>query len=211
MAKETKGKKSPTKKTPTKKTPTKKTPTKKTPTKKTPTKKTVRKRAVNDKKKRPASKKGKKIIKGDKKNFDFYQKMSRDIEKWLKKKAGKNHKWAGYIMLTPNLFHLLIKLVIDPNVPLEEKAKLGMVIAYFIAPIDLIPEGIVGPIGYVDDIALTCLALNSLINNTDSRLVKKHWAGEQDILKIIKDVLKYADEMIGSGLWSKVKKFLPGK
>lgn len=194
-----------------KRTKIKKASWEKTTTKKTPTKVTVRQRNVEDKKKKPASKKSKKMVKNSKENFDFYQKMTKDIEKWLNKKVGKNHKWAGYIMLAPNLFHLLIKLVLDPKVPLEEKAKLGMVIAYFISPYDLIPEGLVGPVGYVDDIALTCLALNSLINNTNSRIVKKHWAGEQDILLVIKEVLKYADEMIGKGLWSKVRKFFPRK
>ena len=139
------------------------------------------------------------------------RKLTRDINIWLNKKVGKNHKWAEYIMLVPNLFHLLIKLVIDPKVPLAEKGKLGIAIAYFIAPIDFIPEGIIGPAGYVDDIAFTCYVLNSIINKTGPEIVEKHWAGEKDILVFIKNVLKHADQMIGSGVWRKIKKMLGKK
>ncbi len=118
---------------------------------------------------------GKKVRKIGTEHFDFYQKLTRDINIWLNKKVGKNHKWAEYIMLVPNLFHLLIKLVIDPKVPLAEKGELGIAIAYFIAPIDFIPEGIIGPAGYVDDIAFTCYVLNSIINKTGPEIVEKHW------------------------------------
>ena len=64
-------------------------------------------------------------------------------------------------MLVPNLFHLLIKLVIVAKSTSCRKGELGIAIAYFIAPIDFIPEGIIGPAGYVDDIAFTCYVLNS--------------------------------------------------
>lgn len=94
---------------------------------------------------------------------------------------------------------------------MEEKGKLAIVIAYFISPLDLIPEGFVGPVGYIDDVALSCYALNSIINKTDVEIVKSLWAGKGDILKIIKKVLETADEVIGKGLWLKIKRLLSGK
>jgi len=136
---------------------------------------------------------------------DFYQKIRKGIRKWAKTKEGKSNKWVELILLAPDLFHLLCRLMAEKNVAKEEKAKLAVAIAYFVSPIDLIPEGVVGPVGFTDDIALAAFVLNGLINKTDAELVIKHWAGEQDILQVIKRIIAVADEMVGSGLWRKVR------
>ena len=136
---------------------------------------------------------------------DFYQNLRNKMKKWLESKAGKSHKYAEYLMFAPDLFHLMCKLSFDKDVPTKEKAKLAFAIAYFVSPIDLVPEAIVGPVGYVDDIALAAYVLNSIINNTNPRIAKKHWAGDGDVLVVIKEILKVADEMVGGGLWKKLK------
>lgn len=145
------------------------------------------------------------------KNIDFYQQLRMKIRRWLESKEGGNNKWAEYLMFAPDLFHLLCKLSLDPEVSTNEKAKLAAAIAYFVSPIDLIPEAIIGPIGYADDIALAAYVLNSIVNSTSEDIVIKHWAGDGDVLKVIQQILKVADEMIGSGLWRKVKKVLGNK
>jgi len=136
---------------------------------------------------------------------DFYQQLRVKIHKWAESKAGKSNKWTEYILIAPDFFHLLCKLALDPEVPGKEKAKLAGAIAYFISPIDLIPEALLGPVGYVDDVALSAYVLNSIVNNTSPEVVQKHWAGESDVLEVIKRVLAVADQMVGSGLWKKVK------
>ncbi len=137
---------------------------------------------------------------------DFYQNLRNKFRDWLQSDAGKKHKYAEYLMFAPDLFHLMCKLSIDPDVPVKHKAKLAGAIAYFVSPIDLVPEGLVGPIGYVDDLAIAAYVLNGIVNNTDPEVMKKHWAGEGDVLENIKNILKVADDMVGSGLWAKLKK-----
>lgn len=34
----------------------------------------------------------------------------------------------------------------------------------------------------------------------------KHWAGDGDVLNVIQQIIEVADEMVGSGLWSKIRK-----
>jgi uncharacterized membrane protein YkvA (DUF1232 family) len=138
------------------------------------------------------------------KQEDFYQSFREKIRKWLASSEGKSNKFAEYLMFAPDLFHLLCKLSLDDEVPVKEKAKLAGAIAYFVSPIDLIPEIITGPIGYLDDIAIAALVLNGIINNTDKALVQRHWAG--DVLEVIQQIFKVADEMVGSGLWSRLKR-----
>lgn len=144
-------------------------------------------------------------------HFDFYQQLRRKIDFWLSSDEGKRNKFADVVLLAPDLFHLLIKLTLDKNVPLKEKAILGIAVAYFLSPVDLIPEIITGPIGFLDDIALAAYALNRFIQSTDKEIVQKHWAGNGDILELIKKILDQADQMIGRGLWDKLKNLIDKK
>jgi uncharacterized membrane protein YkvA (DUF1232 family) len=94
----------------------------------------------------------------------------------------------------------------DKDVPASEKAKLIAAIVYFVSPFDFLPEAISGPLGYIDDVVVAAYVLNSLINTTDPEIVKRHWAGDKDILDLIQEILKIADELVGSGLWKRIKK-----
>jgi uncharacterized membrane protein YkvA (DUF1232 family) len=135
---------------------------------------------------------------------DFYQRLRSRIKDWLKTEEGAKNKWSEYLMFAPDLFHLLVKLSIDKRVPIKEKAKLAVAIAYFVSPIDILPEALIGPMGFLDDIALAAYVLNSVIKNTDPELVRQYWAGEGDVLDVIQKILNAADKMIGSGLWNKI-------
>ena len=142
----------------------------------------------------------------DERKKDFYQKLRNDIKKWLENKNASDNKWTEYIMLAPDLFHLLTKLAIDPDVPAGKKVKIAAIIAYFISPLDFLPEILLGPVGYLDDIALTVYILNDIINEIDPKVVKRNWAGEKDILVLVKTIIANANNMIGSGLWKKLKR-----
>jgi uncharacterized membrane protein YkvA (DUF1232 family) len=139
-------------------------------------------------------------------NSDFYIRLRAQVREWIGSQKGMSSQWGAYILLAPDLFHLLWKLSIDPAVPGKDKAKLAGAIAYFISPIDLIPEAIVGPIGYADDIALAVYVLNGILNHTDPEVLHRHWAGEDDILDVIQRTLAAADQMVGSGIWKKIKR-----
>ncbi len=138
---------------------------------------------------------------------DFYQKLRKRIQIWAESKESQTYSWTQYILLAPDFFHLLLRLMADPEVPLHEKARLAGVVAYFILPLDLISEMVIGPTGFIDDIVLSAYALNRMINFTDPELLRKHWAGDEDILLLIQNIIDRADQMIGSGLFQKLKKW----
>ena len=137
-------------------------------------------------------------------NDDFYQSLRQKIQTFLKGK-GKGYKYADYLLLAPDLFHLMCRLILDPRVSVKSKAALGGAIAYFISPVDLIPEAIVGPIGYVDDIAVAALVLNKVINDGGGDVAREHWAGERDLITALQGILNVANEMVGMGLWTKLR------
>jgi uncharacterized membrane protein YkvA (DUF1232 family) len=137
-------------------------------------------------------------------NEDFYQDLRARISEWLASK-GSGFKYAELLLLAPDLFHLLTRLLLDRRIPAGEKAALGGAIAYFISPIDLLPEALLGPAGYVDDVALAAYVLSRLINAGHGAVAKELWAGDRDLLEAIQRILEVADEMVGSGLWERLK------
>ncbi|MGE5351370.1 MAG: YkvA family protein [Acidobacteriota bacterium] len=147
----------------------------------------------------------------DNKEKDFYLKLRGQIKDWFDNKAGGNQKWSEFILLAPDLFHLLYKVIRDPEVPMKSKLKIGAAIAYFIAPIDLIPEALLGPIGYLDDITVAAYALNQLVGDLNPEIIRRHWAGDQDILRLIKTIIVNADLMLGKGIFRKIKKLFGKK
>ena len=136
---------------------------------------------------------------------DFYQKMRSDIREWVKTKTGKENQWSEYLLLAPDLFHLLAKLALDKDLPSSEKAKIAGALAYFISPIDLFSEALIGPLGYLDDVALAAYVINSVMKNCDPGIVTKHWAGEQNILDLVQQIVDVASDMLGNKIWDKLK------
>lgn len=139
---------------------------------------------------------------------DFYQKLRDDIRQWLQTKTGKSSKWSEYILLAPDLFHLLAKLALDKDVPSNEKAKIAGALAYFISPIDLLPEALLGPIGYLDDVALAAYVINSVMKKVDHAIITRHWAGEDDVLDLVQQIVDVGAEMLGNKIWDKLKKMV---
>lgn len=137
---------------------------------------------------------------------DYYQKLRRRIRRWLASPKGKGAHWTEYLMFAPDLFHLVVKLAMDPQVALANRMRLAAVVAYFMSPLDLIPEVVVGPLGFLDDIALAAYVLHRLINTSDRALVERHWAGDGDLLQLIQRILADVNAMLGSLIAGKIER-----
>jgi uncharacterized membrane protein YkvA (DUF1232 family) len=135
---------------------------------------------------------------------DFYKKLRNEVVVWINTN-GKDNKWADYILLAPDIFHLLIKLSMDKDVPLDKKVRLAAVIGYFILPLDFFPEILLGPIGYLDDIAISAYILDELFNTIDPQIIKKYWAGDRDLLNSVRTIITNANKFLGKGLLQKLK------
>ena len=85
-----------------------------------------------------------------------------------------------------------------------DRAKLAGAVAYFINPLDFVPEILLGPPGLVDDVALSALVLHDVLENTDPSVVREYWEGDVDILELIRQVLAVADTMLGGPLWRRL-------
>jgi uncharacterized membrane protein YkvA (DUF1232 family) len=138
---------------------------------------------------------------------DFYQALRTKVRTWLAGK-GKAFTYADVLLVGPDLLHLLFKLSVDPRIPLTHKAQLAAAIAYFVSPFDLIPEGLIGPGGFLDDIALSAYVLHRVINAGHGSVAEEHWAGDGQLLHVLQRILEIADRALGTGLWNRLKRLV---
>ena len=138
-------------------------------------------------------------------NDDFYQALRRKIRGYLADK-GKAYEYADLLLAAPDLLHVLVKLMGDKRVPTSHKAALGVAIAYFVSPIDILPEFVLGPMGYIDDVALAAYVLHRLINAGHGAIAEEHWAGDGKLLHIVQRIVAIADAAVGKGLWQRLKR-----
>ena len=136
----------------------------------------------------------------------FYDRMRKNIRTYLEKKGTLAGKSGEYLLLAPDIFVLLWRLINDSAVNAKNKVMLGSGLAYYLFPLDLMPEGIMGPVGYLDDLVFGVYLLQRILGDTDPEVLRKHWSGSEDILETIQSVLNAADNLVGSDLLSKVKK-----
>lgn len=136
----------------------------------------------------------------------FYDRIRQSIQSYVEKKGGGVEKTAEYLLLVPDVFILLWRLVNDSRVNGKDKVLVGSAVAYFIFPFDLIPEALVGPIGYLDDLVFAVYVLNKVLTSAGEEIIREHWSGSEDVLAMMQRVLGAADSLIGSDVLNKVKR-----
>jgi uncharacterized membrane protein YkvA (DUF1232 family) len=86
--------------------------------------------------------------------------------------------------LLPNLIGLFRALLRDPRVPTGSKVMVGFAIAWFVSPIDLVPEFI--PVfGPLDDVVVAALVLRHVLRKAGPDVIAEHWSGDQATLGIL--------------------------
>ena len=112
-----------------------------------------------------------------------------------KERSELKSRMKNFLMFLPNMVKLLGKLLVDARVPLAEKALFAAAIVYVIVPLDLIPD-IFPFIGQVDDLYLVALTLLRLLNRSDENVLREHWQGGGDIVKLADSIAGIAPMLL---------------
>ena len=98
--------------------------------------------------------------------------------------AGKKSAARELVALLPNLVALFKGVLRDPRVSRGSKLWIGLALAWFASPIDLIPEfiPIVGPL---DDAIVAALVLRHVLKRAGHEVVESHWRGNPDTLRLL--------------------------
>jgi uncharacterized membrane protein YkvA (DUF1232 family) len=121
--------------------------------------------------------------------------------------AAPGGRLKDVLFFAPDIFILLWRLTRDERVTGKNKVLLGSAIAYFIFPLDLVPD-ILGPIGFVDDLLFGVYVLNRMLVDTDEQVLRDNWSGSGDVLEVIRRILKSADGLVASDVLKTIKRMV---
>jgi uncharacterized membrane protein YkvA (DUF1232 family) len=102
------------------------------------------------------------------------------------------------IYQAPALYRLLTHLLDDLRLPRKLRPLVLSAIAYFILPVDIIPEELEGPYGYVDDIWLCAFVADRIRHEIGAEeILISNWDGEGKIIPLIEEIISGERDLVG--------------
>jgi uncharacterized membrane protein YkvA (DUF1232 family) len=141
--------------------------------------------------------------------LSFYDRLRERIVHAVEKRGGRLGEGAvRALLLVPDVFMLLVRLSLDRDVPGSARALIGGTLAYFVLPIDLFPEALLGGIGFMDDVVLAAAVLAQAFSGELEPYARRHWSGSEDLRVVLRDLTKTAHSLLGENLYNKIKNLL---
>lgn len=137
-----------------------------------------------------------------------YDRLRRRLVEALERRGRLGRSLSEPLMLAPDLLVLLIRLSLDRDVsPASRKLIVGA-LAYFLTPVDLMPEAFIGVGGFLDDVVLASLVLSHSLDAEREPLAVRHWSGNQDLRVLLADISGAGAALLGFNLYDRLKRFL---
>ncbi|HEX4495445.1 MAG TPA: DUF1232 domain-containing protein [Thermoanaerobaculia bacterium] len=145
--------------------------------------------------------------------LSFYDRLREKILQTIERRAGRpgaklTEDAVRALLLVPDVFILLVRLTLDKEVPGSARAMIGGALAYFIMPFDLLPEAILGPIGYLDDLVLAAAVLAQAFGGDLEPYARKHWSGSEDLRVVLQDITGTAQSLLGEKVYDRLRRLL---
>lgn len=98
--------------------------------------------------------------------------------------AGRRSEARALVRFIPDCVVLFRRLLGDARISRRRKLLLAAVIGYLALPLDFVPDFI--PVaGQLDDAIVVALALRVVLRGAGPELVREHWPGPEDTLRLI--------------------------
>lgn len=113
----------------------------------------------------------------------YFLRLRGEVTEWARRNQAA--PIADQLFFLPDVFRLYVRLLCDDRVALRAKAELVGALAYLIWPFDVLPEGIIGPAGYLDDTFVLLKTLTSFVSqkNVHPDVIGEHWSGTAEALQ----------------------------
>jgi uncharacterized membrane protein YkvA (DUF1232 family) len=128
----------------------------------------------------------------------FRVQLRERVERWLASDEARHAPGAQLYIHLPDLFCFLARLALEKRVPERDRTAVRSALKYIVAPFDLIPEGVVGTVGFRDDLVLASFVVERLVGHLPTEVVAEHWQAAGDPLAVAREVLDAAPEMVGA-------------
>ncbi|MDX1632285.1 MAG: DUF1232 domain-containing protein [Thermoanaerobaculia bacterium] len=141
--------------------------------------------------------------------LSFYDRLRNRITRTVSRRGGSlSEGTVEALLLVPDVFVLLLRLLLDRETPSETRALIGGALAYFVLPADLLPEAFVGVGGFLDDLVLSSVVLSSVLSPELEERARRYWSGSQEVRRTLTDVVQSADALLGADLVGRLEKLL---
>lgn len=134
---------------------------------------------------------------------DGYRRIRKRIEKWaasnrLMRQSGRwTDHFLQYLLVLPDLVHLVVKLLMDRRVEAAIKGRLLLGITYLMIPLDFIPD-FLPCVGLIDDLLVLTVILNRTVNQGSPELrsvIEENWAGNTDVFEQVRRIIAVLNEV----------------
>jgi uncharacterized membrane protein YkvA (DUF1232 family) len=92
---------------------------------------------------------------------------------------------AAAAKLPRELVSMARVLLRDDQLPRAAKARLWILLAYLVSPVDLIPD-FVPVIGYADDVIVTAILLRGTVRSVGREALEDAWSGSEENLEVVR-------------------------
>lgn len=138
--------------------------------------------------------------------LSFYDHLRDRVVEFVENRGGRfSSNTVQALLLVPDVFMLLLRLSLDKEVPKEQRALVGGALAYFVLPIDLLPEAFLGPVGYVDDLVLGLAMLSQAFGKELEPFTAKYWSGSRSVRSVLRDILGAAQSLLGHNVYDRLR------
>ncbi len=139
----------------------------------------------------------------------FYDRLRERMLSTVERHGGRfSEATVEALLLVPDVFLLLVRLSLDRRVPPRARALIVGAIAYFILPLDLLPEALLGPVGYLDDLVLAAAVLSQVFGGELDTYSRVHWTGTHELPKVLERLSVSAEALLGEGLYARLRRLL---
>lgn len=136
----------------------------------------------------------------------FYDRLRQAVVGWAADRAGMTGKGLVNVLLfTPDIFMLLWRLLHHSEVSKRRRAIMAFALAYFLLPIDFVPDWLLGPLGFADDLAIAGAALQAALTGTPLAVLDKEWSGSEQLIVVLTRVMQLTDKLGAYPGFRKVK------
>lgn len=124
------------------------------------------------------------------KNKDFYE----ILKDYLESYPGNYNEIIDYC---PDLLKLLADILNEKVISPEYRLKICAALGYFVAPLDVIPETIYGPEGYIDDLFISIYVINEIIDEYGYDFIVGLWSGEEELDGVLENCYDGSESFLG--------------
>ncbi len=139
----------------------------------------------------------------------FYDRVRGRVVRFLEARAGRiGSNTAETLLLVPDVLLLLIRLFLDRQTPQSTRALIGGALAYFVMPVDLAPEMVLGPTGFVEDLVIACTVLGHVMGPEISDTAQRYWSGSGKVYDVLADVTRTGYSLLGVDMAARVDRLV---